>query len=157
VKQQIELRVNGQNYEIEIEPWKTLVDVLRDQLYLTGTKVSCNEGHCGACTVIIDGEAVNACLMLAMEAQGKEILTIEGLSVGGDLHPVQETFVTHGAVQCGFCTPGMIMATKAFLERNPAPSDEDIKKALAGHLCRCTGYVQIIEAVRAAAATMGSR
>jgi carbon-monoxide dehydrogenase small subunit len=157
VKQQIELRVNGQRYEIEVQPWKTLVDVLRDQLYLTGTKVSCNEGHCGACTVIVDGEAVNACLTLAMEAQGKEILTIEGLSEGGDLHPIQETFVTHGAVQCGFCTPGMIMATKAYLERNPAPSDEDIKKALAGHLCRCTGYVQIIEAVRAAAETMGSR
>lgn len=119
--------------------------------------MSCNEGHCGACTVIVDGEAVNACLMLAMEAQGKEILTIEGLSEGGDLHPIQEAFVTHGAVQCGFCTPGMIMATKAFLERNPAPSSEDIKKALAGHLCRCTGYVQIIEAVRAAAETMGSR
>ncbi len=157
VKQQIELRVNGQIYEIEVQPWRTLVDVLRDQLYLTGTKVSCNEGHCGACTVIIDGEAVNACLMLAMEAQGKEILTIEGLSEGGDLHPIQEAFVTHGAVQCGFCTPGMIMATKAYLERNPAPSDEDIKKALAGHLCRCTGYVQVIEAVRAAAETMGSR
>jgi carbon-monoxide dehydrogenase small subunit len=157
VKQQIELKVNGRIYEIEIQPWKTLVDVLRDQLYLTGTKVSCNEGHCGACTVIIDGEAVNACLMLAMEAQGKEILTIEGLSEGGDLHPIQESFVTYGAVQCGFCTPGMIMATKAYLERNPAPSDEDLKKALAGHLCRCTGYVQIIEAVRAAAETTGSR
>lgn len=157
MKQQIELKVNGQIYEIEIQPWKTLVDVLRDQLYLTGTKVSCNEGHCGACTVIIDGEAVNACLMLAMEAQGKEILTIEGLSEGGDLHPIQESFVTYGAVQCGFCTPGMIMATKAYLERNPAPSDEDLKKALAGHLCRCTGYVQIIEAVRAAAETTGSR
>lgn len=157
MKQQIELRVNGQIYEIEVQPWKTLVDVLRDQLYLTGTKVSCNEGHCGACTVIIDGEAVNACLMLAMEAQGKEILTIEGLSEGGNLHPIQEAFVTHGAVQCGFCTPGMIMATKAYLERNPAPSDEDIKKALAGHLCRCTGYVQVIEAIRAAAETMGPR
>lgn len=157
MKQQIELRVNGQVYEIEIEPWRTLLEVLRDGLNLTGTKVSCAEGHCGACTVIIGGEAVNACLTLAMEAQGKEILTIEGLSEGGDLHPIQETFVTHGAVQCGFCTPGLIMASKVFLEHNPEPSDEEIKKVLAGHLCRCTGYVQIIEAVKAAAELMGAR
>lgn len=157
MKQQIELRVNGQVYEIETEPWRTLLEVLRDGLNLTGTKVSCAEGHCGACTVIIDGEAVNACLTLAMEAQGKEILTIEGLSEGGDLHPIQETFVTHGAVQCGFCTPGLIMASKVFLEHNPEPSDEEIKKVLAGHLCRCTGYVQIIEAVKAAAELMGAR
>ena len=157
MKQQIELRVNGQVYEIETEPWRTLLEVLRDGLNLTGTKVSCAEGHCGACTVIIDGEAVNACLTLAMEAQGKEILTIEGLSEGGDLHPIQETFVTHGAVQCGFCTPGLIMASKVFLEHNPEPSEEEIKKVLAGHLCRCTGYVQIIEAVKAAAELMGAR
>ena len=116
MKQQIELRVNGQVYEIETESWRTLLEVLRDGLNLTGTKVSCAEGHCGACTVIIDGEAVNSCLTLAMEAQDKEILTIEGLSEGGDLHPIQETFVTHGAVQCGFCTPGLIMASKVFLE-----------------------------------------
>ena len=157
MKQQIELLVNGQLYEIETEPWRTLLEVLRDGLNLTGTKVSCAEGHCGACTVIIDGEAVNACLTLAMEAQGKEILTIEGLSEGGDLHPIQETFVTHGAVQCGFCTPGLIMASKVFLEQNPEPSEEEIKKVLAGHLCRCTGYVQIIEAVKAAAELMGAR
>ncbi|KPK23707.1 MAG: hypothetical protein AMK69_17685 [Nitrospira bacterium SG8_3] len=157
MKQQIELRVNGQVYEIETEPWRTLLEVLRDRLNLTGTKVSCAEGHCGACTVNIDGEAVNSCLTLAIEAQGKEVLTIEGLSEGGDLHPIQETFVTHGAVQCGFCTPGLIMASKAFLEHNPAPSDEKIKKVLAGHLCRCTGYVQIIEAVKAAAELMGAR
>jgi carbon-monoxide dehydrogenase small subunit len=157
VKQQIELHVNGQVYEIETEPWRTLLEVLRDGLNMTGTKVSCAEGHCGACTVIIDGEAVNACLTLAMEAQDKEILTIEGLSEGGDLHPIQETFVTHGAVQCGFCTPGLIMASKVFLEHNPEPSDEEIKKVLAGHLCRCTGYMQIIEAVKAAAELMGAR
>jgi carbon-monoxide dehydrogenase small subunit len=157
VKQQIALRVNGQVYEIETQPWRTLLEVLRDGLHLTGTKVSCAEGHCGACTVIIDGEAVNACLTLAMEAQGKEILTIEGLSEGGDLHPIQETFVTHGAVQCGFCTPGLIMASKVFLEQNPEPSEEEIKKVLAGHLCRCTGYVQVIEAVKAAAELMRER
>lgn len=157
MKQQIELHVNGQVYEIETEPWRTLLEVLRDGLNMTGTKVSCAEGHCGACTVIIDGEAVNACLTLAMEAQDKEILTIEGLSEGGDLHPIQETFVTHGAVQCGFCTPGLIMASKVFLEHNPEPSDEEIKKVLAGHLCRCTGYMQIIEAVKAAAELMGAR
>ena len=156
VKQQIELRVNGEIYDTEIQPWRTLLEVLRDHLGLTGTKVSCAEGHCGACTVIVDGQAVNSCLMLAVEAQGKDILTIEGLSEGGALHPIQEAFVTLGAVQCGFCTPGLIMASKAFLENNPDPSDEEIKKALAGHLCRCTGYVQIIEAVRAAAENMNS-
>ena len=124
---------------------------------MTGTKQSCGEGHCGACTVIVDGQAVNSCLMLAVEAQGKDILTIEGLSEGGQLHPIQEAFVTHGAVQCGFCSPGMIMAAKAFLDENPDPSEAEIKKAISGHLCRCTGYVQIIEAIRAAAEKMGAR
>ena len=154
MKQIIELRVNGQPYGVEIEPWRTLLEVLRDQLGLTGTKKSCEEGHCGACTVMVDGQAVNSCLMLAVEVQGKDIVTIEGLSVEGHLHQIQEAFVTHGAVQCGFCTPGMIMATKAFLEHHPHPSDEEIKTTLAGHLCRCTGYVQIIEAVKAAAEKM---
>jgi len=157
MKQGIELRVNGQIYELEIQPWRTLLEVLRDHLGLTGTKQSCNEGHCGACTVIVDGQAINSCLMLAVEAQGKDILTVEGLSEGGKLHPIQDAFVSHGAVQCGFCSPGMIMATKAFLEHNPDPSDEEIKKALEGHLCRCTGYVQIIEAVRAASEKMRSK
>ena len=156
MKQTIELRVNGQTYEIEISPRRTLLEVLRGQLNLMGTKESCGEGHCGVCTVIIDGEAANSCLMLAVEAQGTEILTIEGLSEGGDLHPIQEAFVTHGGVQCGFCTPGMIMASKVLLERNPDPTHEEIKEALSGHLCRCTGYLQIIEAVRAAAEKMAS-
>jgi carbon-monoxide dehydrogenase small subunit len=154
VKQTIDLKVNGQIYEVETQPWRTLAEVLRDQLNLTGTKISCAEGHCGACTVIIDGKAVNSCLMLIAEAQGKEILTIEGVSTGGELHPIQDAFVTHGAVQCGFCTPGLIMGTKAFLLENPDPSDEEIKKALSGHLCRCTGYVQVIEAVKVAAENM---
>ena len=154
MESKIEIKVNGQKYELDVDPWRTLLEVLRDHLNLTGTKQSCAEGHCGACTVMVDGEAVNACLMLAVEADGKDILTIEGLAREGQLHPIQETYVTHGAVQCGFCTPGMIMATKAFLEENPDPSEGDIKKALAGHLCRCTGYVQIIDAVKAAADQM---
>ena len=151
MKNTIQITVNGQPNEIEVDPWRTLLEILRDQLNLTGTKQSCAEGHCGACTVLVDGEAVNACLMLALEANGCDILTIEGLAEGGKLTPIQEAFVNYGAVQCGFCTPGMIMATKVFLEDNQDPSDEEIKKALAGHLCRCTGYVQIIDAVRAAA------
>ncbi|MFH1123595.1 MAG: (2Fe-2S)-binding protein [Pseudomonadota bacterium] len=156
MKHEIELRVNGQNYEMEIEPWRTLLEVLRCRVGLTGTKQSCNEGHCGACTVIVDGQAVNSCLMLAVEAQGRDVVTIEGLSEGGSLHPVQEAFVTKGAVQCGFCSPGMIMAAKAFLDRDQDPSTEDIRRALSGHLCRCTGYTQITEAVRAAAENMKS-
>ena len=151
MKHTIQITVNGRPNEIEVDPWRTLLEVLRDQLNLTGTKQSCAEGHCGACTVLVDGEAVNACLMLALEADGSDILTIEGLAEGGKLTPIQEAFVNYGAVQCGFCTPGMIMATKVFLEENQDPSDEEIKKALAGHLCRCTGYVQIIDAVRVAA------
>ena len=151
MKHKIQIKVNGRHHEIEVDPWRTLLEILRDQLNLTGTKQSCAEGHCGACTVLVDGEAVNACLMLALEADGSDILTIEGLAEGGKLTPIQEAFVNYGAVQCGFCTPGMIMATKVFLEENQDPSDEEIKKALAGHLCRCTGYVQIIDAVRAAA------
>ena len=151
MKHTIQITVNGRPNEIKVDPWRTLLEVLRDQLNLTGTKQSCAEGHCGACTVLVDGEAVNACLMLALEADGSDILTIEGLAEGGKLTPIQEAFVNYGAVQCGFCTPGMIMATKVFLEENQDPSDEEIKKALAGHLCRCTGYVQIIDAVRAAA------
>ena len=156
MKQEIELRVNGQTYEIEVQPWRTLLEVLRDELHLTGTKQSCGEGHCGACTVILDGRAVNACLMLALEGRGKEILTIEGLSQDGRLHPLQEAFVTHGGVQCGFCTSGMIMAAKAFLDETPNPSEEEIKKAISGHLCRCTGYVQIAESIKAAAEAMRS-
>jgi aerobic-type carbon monoxide dehydrogenase small subunit (CoxS/CutS family) len=146
--------VNGRGYDLEVDSWRTLLEVLRDQLNMTGTKQSCAEGHCGACTVLIDDEAVNACLVPVLGAVGGEILTIEGLSEGGEMHPIQEAFINFGAVQCGFCTPGMIMATKAFLGENPEPSDIEIKKALAGHLCRCTGYVQIIEAVKAAAENM---
>jgi len=143
--------VNGRPYEIPIEPQMTLVEVLRDKLDITGTKLSCGAGECGACTVLIDGKPVLSCLTLAMTAKEKNILTIEGLAEGGDLHPIQKAFIDHGAIQCGFCTPGMILATKALLDENPNPTQEEVKKALAGNLCRCTGYVKIIDAVLAAA------
>jgi carbon-monoxide dehydrogenase small subunit len=151
MKQSIQLKVNGQQYELEIDPWRTLLEVLRDQLELTGTKESCSDGQCGSCAVLVNNKAMDSCLMLAVEAQGKDILTIEGLAKDTQLHPIQESFIEHGAIQCGFCTPGMIMATKALLDENPTPNEAEIKTAIAGHLCRCTGYFQIIEAVQAAA------
>ena len=142
--------MNGFEYDLLIKPHWTLVDVLRDEIGLTGTKKGCGKGECGACTVIMDGEAVLACLILAVRAQGKNILTIEGLAREGKLDSLQEAFVKYGAIQCGFCTPGMIMTSKAFLINNPHPTEEEIKRALSGNLCRCTGYVKIIEAVRKA-------
>lgn len=150
MNQLIELNVNGELYEVEIEHWRTLQDVLRDTLGLTGTKKGCDSGDCGACSVILDGKLVTSCLILAVEAQGKEIITIEGLSKDGKLHPLQEAFVTHGAIQCGFCTPGMILAAKALLDRNSKPTEDEIRRAMVGNLCRCTGYTKIVEAVRAA-------
>lgn len=150
MKTQIRLQVNGFEYDLLIKPHWTLVDVLRDEIGLTGTKKGCGKGECGACTVIMDGEAVLACLILAVRAQGKNILTIEGLAREGKLDSLQEAFVKYGAIQCGFCTPGMIMTSKAFLINNPHPTEEEIKRALSGNLCRCTGYVKIIEAVRKA-------
>lgn len=151
MKQAIKLKVNGQLYELEVQPWRTLLEVIRDQLGLTGTKESCSEGHCGACTVLMDNEVVNSCLVLAVEAQGKDIVTIEGLAQDGKLHPIQEAFIEYGGLQCGFCTPGIILATKTFLDENPEPTEQEIMGALQGHLCRCTGYVQIIESVEGAA------
>lgn len=151
MKQAIKLKVNGQLYELEVQPWRTLLEVIRDQLGLTGTKESCSEGHCGACTVLMDNEVVNSCLVLAVEAQGKDIVTIEGLAQDGKLHPIQEAFIEYGGLQCGFCTPGIILATKTFLDENPEPTQQEIMGALQGHLCRCTGYVQIIESVEGAA------
>jgi len=151
LKQLIELKVNGEAYEVAIEPRRTLLEVLREDLGFTGTKQGCNEGECGACTVLIDGEPVNSCLVLAVEAQDKDILTIEGLADGQKLHPLQEAFVEHGAFQCGFCTPGMILSAKALLDRNPQPTEEEIRRGISGNLCRCTGYVKIIEAIKAAA------
>ena len=148
----IHVTVNGSLREAAVEPHLTLLDFLRDTLGLTGTKKGCDLGNCGACTVILDGKAVNSCLILAVEADRRSVTTIEGLRVGDQFHPLQKAFVEHGAVQCGFCTPGMILSAKALLDRDPHPDEEKIKKALAGNLCRCTGYTKIIEAVKAAAA-----
>ena len=146
--EEIRLRVNGLEYDVLIKPHWTLLDVLREKIGLMGTKKGCDNGECGACTVIMNGEAVLSCLVLAIQAQGKDILTIEGLSQDGKLDPVQDAFVKYGAIQCGFCSPGMIMTSRALLNKDPHPSDEDIKRGLSGNLCRCTGYVKIIEAVR---------
>ena len=145
------MTVNGKQVTVEVESDELLVDVLRDRLDLIGTKIGCNEGECGACTVIMDGKAVLSCLIPAMRAQDREITTIEGLSDGDILHPLQQAFVDHGAVQCGYCTPGFVMSAKALLDRNPHPSREEIKEAIAGNLCRCTGYVKILEAIEAIA------
>jgi carbon-monoxide dehydrogenase small subunit len=155
MKRIIEVKVNGVTHEILTEPWWSLARVLREQLGLTGTKISCETGDCGACTVLMDGKAVKSCLFPVMKAKGKEITTIEGLGgKQGKLHPLQEAFIERFAVQCGYCTPGMIMAAKALLEENPTPTEEQVKEYLSGNLCRCTGYTKIIEAVLAAADKM---
>ncbi|MBU2497615.1 MAG: (2Fe-2S)-binding protein [Proteobacteria bacterium] len=152
MRQQIQLHVNGVTEDLLIEPWWTLAQVLREKLGLTGTKISCEMGDCGACTVLIDGKAVRSCLFLAMKARGKKIVTIEGLmGRRGVLDPLQKSFIENFAVQCGYCTPGMIMTAKALLTENPNPTEEEVKEALQGNLCRCTGYTKIIEAVLAAA------
>jgi len=156
MKQRIQLRVNGKEYELFVEPWKTLLDVLRDDLGLTGGKSGCDDGNCGACTVILDGKAVKSCLLLAPQAKGKEVLTIEGLGKEGMLHPLQQAFIDHFAVQCGFCTPGMILAAKALLDENPRATEEEIRRGLHGNICRCTGYVKIVEAVESARDRMAS-
>ncbi|MBW2000369.1 MAG: (2Fe-2S)-binding protein [Deltaproteobacteria bacterium] len=153
-KENTVLMVNGKEYEVVIEPHMLLIDVLRDELGLTGTKYACGAGDCGACTVLIDGKPSLSCLTLAITARGKRMTTIEGLADGASLHPVQQAFVERGAVQCGFCTPGMVLSAKAFLEKNPDPTRDKIKAAMAGNLCRCTGYVKIIDAVEAAAKAM---
>jgi carbon-monoxide dehydrogenase small subunit len=148
LKRRIELKVNDELFDLEIDEHRTLLEVLRENLELTGTKQSCDEGNCGACTVLLDGKPANSCLLLAVEAQGKEITTIEGLMVDGKLHPLQEAFVTKGAIQCGFCSPGMILSAKALLDENPKPTEEEIRKAIEGNLCRCTGYQKIVEAIK---------
>jgi len=151
---QVKLTVNGTSYELSVQPWEALVEVIRDNLGLTGTKEGCGLGECGACTVIMDGKTVNSCLVLAVEADGKQITTIEGLADGDKLHPIQEAFVEHGGLQCGFCTPGMIMSAKALLDENPNPTEEEIRRGIAGNLCRCTGYTKIIESIKATAKNM---
>jgi aerobic carbon-monoxide dehydrogenase small subunit len=150
MKRMIQLRVNGETHDLRVEPRHTLLKVLREELGLTGTKKGCDVGDCGACTVLMDGKPVNSCLVLAVEVNGQEITTIEGLEKNGKLHPLQEAFLQCGAVQCGFCTPGMILSAKALLDENPNPSEEEIRKAISGNLCRCTGYAKIVEAVKVA-------
>ena len=150
----IELEVNKFRYRRTIRSSMTLLDFLREELGMKGTKRGCDSGQCGACTILMDGKTINACLVLAIQADGKEIMTIEGLSSGGRLHPLQEAFVEEGAVQCGFCVPGMILSAKALLDEKKDPSEEEIREALSGNLCRCTGYVKIIKAVQKAAALM---
>ncbi|MEL7567286.1 MAG: (2Fe-2S)-binding protein [Dehalobacterium sp.] len=152
----INLKVNNKTYNIHISPKRKLVDVLREDLGLMGTKYGCGEGECGVCTVLMDGKAVNSCLLLAVEADGTHITTVEGLAEEGEMHPIQKAFVDAGAVQCGFCTPGAVMSAKALLDENPRPNEEEIKIALSGNFCRCTGYAGIIKAVRLAAERMKS-
>lgn len=153
-KQMIELRVNGQLYSADIEQSETLLHTLRDRLNLTGTKEGCGTGDCGACTVVVDGQALNACLLLAIRMQGKDILTIEGLAEDGSLHPLQQAFIERGGLQCGYCTPGMLLSAKALIDRNGNPTDAEIRTAIAGNLCRCTGYTKIVESIRAGAETI---
>lgn len=143
--------INGELIEAEVDPELRLVDFLREKLFLTGTKIGCKKGECGACTIIMNGKAVNSCMVLVMRATGAEIQTIEGVEKNGKLHVIQEEFIEKGAIQCGFCTPGMIMSSKALLDSNPNPSREEVKEALGGNICRCTGYVKIEEAVMGAA------
>ena len=145
----VALNVNGQPYDLALAPHRTLLDVLREDVGLTGTKRGCDGGDCGACTVLIDGAPITSCMMLAVDAQGKAITTIEGLAANGKLHPLQRAFIDHGALQCGFCTPGMILTAKYLLDENPHLTDEEIRAGLAGNLCRCTGYLQILDAVAA--------
>ncbi len=157
MKQPITFTVNGEVHQLEVETHKTLLDTLREDLCLTGAKEGCDAGDCGVCTIILDGRAVNPCLILAVEARGKEITTIEGLAQGEQLHPLQEAFIQHGAVQCGFCSPGMILTAKALLADNPQPTAQEVKQAMAGNLCRCTGYESIVQAILGAAPQLAGR
>ena len=151
MKHRIKLLVNGQDHEVLVDTRITLVDLLRERMGLTGTNKGCATGECGACTVIMNGDAVNSCLVLAVDADGAEITTVEGLAHSGNLDPLQQAFIDEGAVQCGFCTPGMIMVAKDFLRKNPNPSEEDYLTAISGNLCRCTGYIKIVNALKKAA------
>lgn len=147
MKKVLRLKVNGNSYEVAVAPNRTLCDLLRYDLGLTGTKRGCEMGECGSCTVLMDGRPVNSCLVLALQASGREIQTVEGLETEKGLHPLQEAFVEHGAIQCGFCTPGMLLSAKSLLERNPSPTETEIRTAISGNLCRCTGYQKIVEAI----------
>lgn len=152
--QTVTLKINGREWTVDVEKNWTLLHVLREQLHFTGTKCGCNTNDCGACKVVIDGEAVNSCAVQASKLEGKEILTIEGMASGEALHPIQQAFIDCGAVQCGFCTPGMVMTAKAFLDKNPDPSEDEVRRAIDKNLCRCTGYVKIVQAILLAAERM---
>ena len=151
---EIKFVLNGKPFELKVTPWRTLLEMIREDLQLTGTKEGCGQGECGSCTVIMGGKTVNSCLVLAVEADGQEITTIEGLADGEALHPIQESFVNHAGMQCGFCTPGMIMSAKALLDKNSSPSEKEIREGISGNFCRCTGYTKIIESISAAAVMM---
>jgi aerobic carbon-monoxide dehydrogenase small subunit len=155
MKQEMQFKVNGEEYSVQVDTRRTLLEVLRETLGLTGTKEMCNKGDCGGCTVIMDGKPVLSCLTLAVEAQGRDIMTIEGLAKGYELHPIQKAFVDRGAIQCGYCTPGFIMSAKALLDKIPNPTEDEVKEGIANNICRCTGYVQIVEAIQEAAKAMG--
>jgi aerobic carbon-monoxide dehydrogenase small subunit len=147
MKKEIILKVNGEEREVAVEPRQTLLDILRNDLGLTGTKEGCGNGNCGTCTVLLDGKAVSSCLILAIEVEGQEITTIEGLAKSGEIHPLQKAFIEEGAIQCGFCSPGMILTAKAFLDANPHPTEAEARLAISGNLCRCTGYDKIVRAI----------
>jgi carbon-monoxide dehydrogenase small subunit len=150
LKKEIELSVNGSPYRLSVEPDRTLLEVLREDLGLTGTKEGCASGECGACTVLLDGEPIRSCLILAVDVRGREVVTIEGVAENRKPHKIQKAFIDRGAIQCGFCTPGMILVGKALLEKRPKPDERQIRKAISGNLCRCTGYAKIVEAIKAA-------
>lgn len=154
-KQTLSFTVNGEPVTVEIEPHLTLLQLLREKFELTGTKEGCGMGECGACTVLLDGKTVNSCIFPAMEVEGRRVTTIEGLTdVQGNLHPIQKAFIEYGAIQCGFCTPGMVLSAKALLDENPKPTEEEIRSGIAGNLCRCTGYLQIVQAIKAVSGQM---
>lgn len=158
MKQLVEVELNGDHYRVAVDPWRTLNEMLREDLNLTGTKFGCGSGDCGACTVMVDGRSVSSCLTLAVEVDGKSVTTVEGLAVSGEkLHPIQEAFVEKGAIQCGFCTPGMEMSALQLLKDNLKPTEDEIRSALAGNLCRCTGYNKIVEAIAVAGEKMSSK
>ncbi len=150
----VEMKINGKEYNGTVEPRTLLVNFIRDDLNLTGTHIGCDTGHCGACTIMMDGKTVKACMVLAVQAQGADILTVEGLAEGDRLHPIQEAFSKNHGLQCGFCTPGILISSLFLLQRNPNPTDEEIRRAIEGNLCRCTGYVNVVKSIRAAAQVM---
>ena len=154
MKNNIQLTINGETSEVLVEPYASLLDTLRDELQLTGTKKGCDEGDCGACTVILDGKTVTSCLVLAMDAHGRDLLTVEGLARGQELHLVQRAFMENGGVQCGFCTPGLIMSAVGLLRENPDPTEAEVRYSIGGNLCRCTGYMRVVKSILAAAETM---